>query len=375
MPLRLFIAFCTTLWLFLVGNTFSLHAHQPGLSYLNVTVTNSTITGRLDMSLRDLEFAVGLDTDGNGSVTYNELLGRQTAIAGYVAKQLKFQTDGQPAPLRVTEHQVAADQDGVYAVVEFKVDCPKIPHTLEIDCRLFFERDPQHRCLMQIEYQGEPRMAVFRGNNTAQTFVLAPVTHWERFREFTGEGIHHIWTGYDHMLFLIALLLPAVLRSEGGRWEAVERFRPALISVVKIVTAFTIAHSITLSLATLKLVSLPTRLVESTIAASVAVAALNNLWPLFRDRGWLVAFGFGLMHGFGFASALSVLNLESGTLALALISFNVGVEAGQLVVVALFLPVAFSLRARRFYQQHLLRWGSALTVLLACVWLAERLAN
>lgn len=375
MLLRPFIAFRATLWLLLLGNAFSLHAHQPGLSYLNVAVTNSTITGRLDMALRDLEFAVGLDADGNGSVTYDELLGRQSAIAGYVAKQVKFRADGQPAPLRVTEHQVAADQDGVYAVVVFQVDGPKTPHTLEIDCRLFFGRDPQHRCLMQLEYQGEPRMAVFRSNDTAQTFELIPVTGWERFREFTGEGIHHIWTGYDHMLFLIALLLPAVLRSESGRWEAAERFRPVFINVFKIVTAFTIAHSITLSLATLKLVSLPTRLVESTIAASVAVAALNNLWPLFRDRGWLVAFSFGLMHGFGFASALSVLNLESGTLALALVSFNIGVEAGQLAVVALFLPVAFALRSQRFYHEHLLRWGSAVIMLMACVWLVERLAN
>ncbi|MBI3192623.1 MAG: HupE/UreJ family protein, partial [Pedosphaera parvula] len=262
---------------------------------------------------------------------------------------------------------------GVYAVVVFQVDSQKTTHTLEIDCRLFFERDPQHRCLMQLEYQGQPRMAVFRGSDTAQTFELAPVTRWERFREFTGEGIHHIWTGYDHMLFLIARLLPAVLRSEGGRWEAVERFRPALISVVKIVTAFTIAHSITLSLATLKLVSLPTRLVESAIAASVAVAALNNLWPLFRDRGWLVAFSFGLMHGFGFASALSVLNLGSGTLALALVSFNVGVEAGQLVVVALFLPVAYRLRRTRLYRQGALGTGSVFIAGVALTWMCERL--
>jgi len=362
-------------WLWLVLALASAHGHQPGLSYLNVTVAEAGLTGRLDMSLRDLELAVGLDTDRNGSVTYEELLGRQPAIAGYVAKNLTFQADRQPAPLQVTGHQVAADQDGVYAVVEFQVNCPRPPHALEIDCRLFMENDPQHRCLMQLEYQGEPRMAVFRSGDSAQRFTLAHFTRWERFRDFTVEGIHHIWTGYEHLLFVIVLLLPAVLRPEAGEWKAVDRFKPAFVNVFKIVTAFTVAHSITLSLATFKLVSMPTKWVDLAIDASVALAALNNLWPRFRDRGWLLAFGFGLVHGFGFASALSVLELAPGTLALALVSFNVGVEAGQMAVVAAFLPLAFRLRGTPFYRRFVLEAGSACVAWLALIWMSERLLS
>ena len=140
----------------------------------------------------------------------------------------------------------------------------------------------------------------------------------------------------------------------------------------KIVTAFTVAHSITLSLATLGVVTLPTRLVESAIALSVVAAALNNLDPVVGGRRWVVAFLFGLVHGFGFASVLSDLGLPQGALLLALVGFNLGVEVGQLAIVAAFLPVAFLLRDTAFYRRGVLVGGSALIVLIAAVWLVER---
>jgi len=141
------------------------------------------------------------------------------------------------------------------------------------------------------------------------------------------------------------------------------------------VTAFTVAHSITLSLAVLGLVHLPSRLVESAIAASVVVAAINNLWPLFAEGAWMVAFGFGLLHGFGFANALRDLGLQHGQLALTLFGFNLGVEIGQLAIVAVFLPLALSLRHLLFYQRFVLRFGSAAIIMVASTWLAERVLD
>src|SRR5262249_29438576 len=142
-----------------------------------------------------------------------------------------------------------------------------------------------------------------------------------------------------HILFLCALLLPAVLEHRGGRWQAVESFRPAFLETLGIVTAFTVAHSVTLTLAVLGVITLPSRLIESTIAASVVIAALNNLYPLIDKRLWLVAFTFGLVHGLGFANALTDLALPRSALAVSLVSFNLGVEAGQLAIVATFLPI------------------------------------
>jgi hydrogenase/urease accessory protein HupE len=192
---------------------------------------------------------------------------------------------------------------------------------------------------------------------------------------FVKEGIWHIWTGYDHILFLIALLLPGVLRRRAAGWEPRRDVRLVLGEVLKTVTAFTLAHSITLSLAALGIVHLPARFVEMAIAASVIVAALNNIVPVWCDRSWLVAFGFGLLHGFGFANALTDLGLHRGALAKTLFGFNAGVEIGQLAIVALFLPLALSLRNREFYRHRLLPAGSVAIGLVAAAWFVERLLD
>ena len=148
--------------------------------------------------------------------------------------------------------------------------------------------------------------------------------------------------------------------------------RPAALEVARVVTAFTAAHSITLCLAALGLVSLPSRWVESAIAASVVLAALNNLWPLVDGRRWAVAFGFGLVHGFGFASVLADLGLPSDALATALVGFNLGVELGQLAIVAAFLPLAFVLRGTLAYRRVAFPLGSLAIAGVALVWLVER---
>ncbi|MEO5732069.1 MAG: HupE/UreJ family protein, partial [Rubrivivax sp.] len=162
--------------------------------------------------------------------------------------------------------------------------------------------------------------------------------------------------------------------TSGGRlvWQPVSRFPTAFWDVLRIVTAFTVAHSITLSLAVLGVVSLPSRVVESSIAASVVLAALNNVFPLFHGRRWLVAFTFGLLHGFGFASVLVDLGLPQQALALALLGFNLGVEVGQLTIVALFLPLAYLLRRGWFYRRVVLTGGSVVIAMLAAVWFVER---
>ncbi|MGH8809316.1 MAG: HupE/UreJ family protein, partial [Noviherbaspirillum sp.] len=189
---------------------------------------------------------------------------------------------------------------------------------------------------------------------------------------YVQEGVWHIWIGFDHILFLLALLLPAVARRQRYAWQAVDAFKPAFWNVFKIVTAFTVAHSITLTLATLGVVSLPSRLVESVIAASVVAAALNNVSPIVSERRWAIAFAFGLVHGFGFASVLSDLGLPQHALVLALVGFNLGVEVGQLAIVAVFLPLAYALRYTFIYRRVVLLGGSLLIASLAAVWFVER---
>ena len=197
-------------------------------------------------------------------------------------------------------------------------------------------------------------------------------TRLAQFIAYAREGVWHIWIGIDHILFLISLLLPAVLFSTAQGWTPVERFAPAFWDVFKVVTSFTVAHSITLSLAALSIISLPTRLTETAIAVSVLLAALNNIWPVVHGKRWMVAFGFGLIHGFGFASVLADLGLPQGALLTALVGFNLGVEAGQLVIVGAFLPAAYFMRPGVLYRRVILTGGSAVIAFLAALWTLER---
>jgi hypothetical protein len=348
-------------------------AHQQSDSYLGIHVDDGGVSGRWDVALHDLDRVLHLDTNNDGQVTWEEIRLQRERIGKYILGRLKVTVDGVPGVLRQEQLEFDEHIDGVYAVLRFAVDGVKPSNRLEVEYQLFFDYDPFHRGLFRLDRGGRIQTAVFSPMQPAQHFDISRPRPWHQFLAFANEGVWHIWKGFDHILFLLALLLPSVLRREKDGWRVVDQFRPAFINVFKIVTAFTAAHSITLTLATLGLVRLPSRLVESTIAASVVLAAVNNLRPIFHGRGWLVAFGFGLVHGFGFASALMEMGLSEGSLALTLVGFNVGVEVGQLAIVAVFLPLAYTLRRSWFYQRVTLQAGSTCVVMIAATWMVERI--
>jgi hypothetical protein len=347
-------------------------AHKPSDSYLTLVIDEVTIKGQWDIALRDLDYAIGLDMNGDGAITWGELRARHPAIAAYALAHLQIAAGDRTCLLQAREHLVDHHTDGAYAVLRFTAACPNLVRNLTVDYRLLFDLDPQHRGLLNISYQGQTHTAIFSPDHSAQPIELATLTAWREFLAYGWEGVWHIWIGYDHILFLLSLLLPAVLKREAHRWQAATGFRPALVEVVKIVTAFTVAHSITLSLAVFGIFTLPSRWVESAIATSVILAALNNLYPILSERRWMVAFAFGLVHGLGFANVLTDLGLFQGTLLLALVGFNLGVEVGQLAMVGIFLPFAYRIRHSWLYQRLTLQLGSLLIVILAAIWLVER---
>lgn len=347
-------------------------AHKASDSYLSLKLEGTKIEGQWDIALRDLDFALGLDANGDAAITWGEVRAKHTEISAYALSRLQLASGGKPCPATVNAHLVDEHTDGAYAVLRFAANCPALSETLQVGYALLFDVDPQHKGLFSLTAQGQTGTAIFSPDQATRQFTLKQPDALHQFLDYGREGVWHIWIGFDHILFLLALLLPAVVLREGREWRAVSAFRPALWEVLKIVTAFTLAHSITLSLATLGIVSLPSRWVESCIAASVVVAALNNVYPLFRERRWVMAFVFGLIHGFGFASVLSELGLPREALALALVGFNLGVEAGQLAIVSVFLPLTYVLRHTRFYRRGMLFGGSLLVAALALVWLLER---
>jgi hypothetical protein len=347
-------------------------AHKPSDSYLALRVEDTSVHVQWDIALRDLEYAVGIDADEDGAITWEELRSRHEAISAYALARLAISAGGRPCPASRVEHQVDRHSDGTYAVLRFAATCPEGNGTLEARYALFFDLDPLHRGLARLESRGETRSLIFSPEQPGQRLVVVGRSALGEFIDFAREGVWHIWIGFDHVLFLLSLLLPAVLTLQAGRWVPVPEFRQAFGKTFVIVTAFTLAHSLTFTLAALQIVTLPSRWVESAIAASVIVAALNNVYPVLERRLWMIAFLFGLIHGFGFASVLKDLGLPQESLLLALVSFNLGVEAGQLAIVTALMPLAFALRQSWIYRRLTLSAGSLLIVLLACVWLAER---
>ncbi len=350
-------------------------AHKSSDSYLSLQLKGHKISGQWDVALRDLDYALGLDLNNDGIITWGELRGLQAPIASYLVPRLTLRSDGNPCATHVVEHLVDDHSDGAYDVLRFEADCAGPPQVLQIGYDFFFDLDPQHRGLVRLEANGQTHTAVLAPSQKTWSVELSAVSWFRTFRDYLNEGVWHIWTGFDHILFLCALLLPAVLIYRGGRWVGVTEFGEAFRNVVKIVTAFTLAHSITLSLAVLGFISLPSRLVESAIAVSVIAAALNNLRPVVQSRLWVVAFGFGLVHGLGFANVLTELGLPTDALAVALVSFNLGVEIGQLAIVCAMLPLAYLCRHSWLYPRAFLGAGSLCIVAIAFVWLIERSFN
>jgi hypothetical protein len=351
-------------------------AHKESDAYLSLRTDprdDHRMHGQWDIALRDLDYAVGIDANHDGAITWGEVQAHRRAIEAYAMPHLQVRGDGLACDLQPLGQAIDEHTDGAYAVITFDAVCDKdIPSKLTVVYTLMYDLDPYHRGIVTLRSGERTAGAVLGPTAPVAGLDLREPDRWSEFRSFTTDGVWHIWTGIDHILFLLSLLFPAVLVVRRHAVRPVDRFWPACLDVIKVVSAFSVSHSVTLSLAVLGIVHVPGRLVESGIALSVLVAALNNVYPWVRRRVWLIAFAFGFIHGLGFASALAGLQLPPAAMAASLGGFSVGVEAGQEAIVLVFLPCAYLLRNTRFYQVGLLRWGSWAIVAIALGWFIER---
>ncbi len=343
-------------------------AHEPSRALLTLRVHDARLTGELELSLRDLEDAIGLDGNGDAAVTWGELSAREEAVIRYAQPRLAVSGDDSPCALGAAVRGVDTHGGGAFAVLGLEGTCAAAPSELRIAYDLLFEIDAAHRAVVILD-AGGGATAVIGANARSVDMPLQSTSAWRSFGRFVVEGVAHIAQGYDHLAFVVLLVLPVVLGR--GRAAAVAP-RRALGEIVRIVTAFTIAHSLTLGLAAMGYVAVPTRWVELVIALSVLLAALANFVPRGPRVGVKLAFTFGLVHGFGFASALGELAGDGVTWIATLAGFNLGVELGQLAVVAVLAP-ALWLAGRR----ALLRSGARYALSAACgglavIWLVER---
>jgi len=355
-------------------------AHKASDAYLQIKSTDSGLSVRLDIALRDLDVALDLDADADGRLTWGEVKAAWPAIETYVLGGVRVAG----CALRAVDRGLERRSDGAYAVLWLASDC--IPSgEPAIVYALMREVDPTHRGIARLDLAGRPTVVrvldpslVAREAPSAQAAASAAASAVQEPRgatAFLREGVHHILTGYDHVLFLLCLLLPSVMRRTPQGWQPVERLWQAVLPVAGIVTAFTLAHSITLSLAALKLISLPSKFIEPAIAVTIVLAAFDNVRPIFRGHRGVVTFAFGLIHGFGFAGVLAELDLPTSQFAWALLQFNLGLELGQLMIVAAAAGALYLLRRHRRYPAWAIRAGSLAAMLVGVLWFIERTAD
>jgi hypothetical protein len=337
-----------------------------------------SIIVRLELFAQHLSGALGLGWNPDSTLSREQVEAHLTAIRQYAETNFALDIAGQRAPPVYRGFDTRMAEPGEFVLLEYALATAR-PDDVTITFTPFFEVDDKHRNLVVVEhdwraatFNNEANVSlIFDPRSPTQTLDLTSGSLWRGFAALVRLGVWHIWIGYDHILFLIALALPSVLYRQDGRWRPAPRFRSALWKIVKIVTCFTIAHTITLSLAALDLVHLPSRFVEAVIAASIAAAALHNLWPIKRVNEPVIAFVFGLFHGFGFASVLGDIGLGRDHLVLSLLGFNLGVELGQVAIIVALFPVLFLLRSLRLYG-WMLRLGSAGLVAIGLLLAAER---
>jgi hypothetical protein len=347
------------------------HAISTSFVALDAPAAQGPVGVRWDLSLHDIVWSVFIDRDFDGTVTWAEVQAAEQTIETAVLDQIAVQRGGAACVLRVADLALAQRVEQNFLSVAMVADCPHAG-LLALSGGLFMNGDASQRVLVSAT-RGAETLAGVISPAAAQWNEPERVSVWESFVRFIGEGIWHVAIGYDHIAFVLLLLLPSVLRPVGGKWQGATRLPQVTRDIVTIVTAFTVAHSTTLALAVTGTVQLPTQPIEIAIAASIAVAAGINLLPRLSQLRLPLAFGFGFVHGFGFANALGEIDAAGSTLLPLLAGFNIGVEIAQLLIVALVLPLIFMARGTRWYASGVMPLGSCALGAAGVVWLLQRI--
>jgi len=349
----------------LMLQSVSVYAHPPGLSSLDVAINPARIDAKVTFALQDIEAFTPMDSDLDAEVTDAEREAAKPSIAKLLAEQLRLNIDSQDGVPAEPGQVSFDDQNNAHVQLSYSV-APK--QTLLVQSKFLALLPDGHQQYLTIrDANGKTLTEKMLGKHDDQISLPianaaaaeSPQALFAAFGDFFKLGIEHILTGYDHLLFLFALL--AVTHS----------FWPAL----KIITFFTVAHSITLACAGLNLIELPSSFVEPFIAATIIYVGIENIIRGGHPKGrhWLT-FGFGLIHGFGFAGVLREMDISSGDtgILLPLLSFNLGIETGQIAVAAIVLPMIWWLNNQVEASAKFLRGGSVAVSLMGAFWLVER---
>lgn len=357
-----------------------LFAHAQGEHYVWIGVEETALNGEVEISSADLNALLGFDIDPTRKITEAVLERYKGDLLDYFQERFAIEDSGGVLPLEIQSIRAKSFKEGNYASIKFVAgDGRQIDPVITVTNRLLVDKDPRHRGLLLITYNRrtgaeyrERTALVFGAYNTVQALDLDNPPGLLSDAQFVIQGILHILWGIDHVLFLVSLLFTAVLVRTQDGWQPVAGFKPALWKILKIVTLFTIAHSITLFLAGLGYLQLSGRIVEPLIALSIIVVAANNLLARFDSKKYWIILVFGLFHGLGFASVMSELPFRMQNLLSVVFYFNLGVELGQILLVAAVFPVLYLTRNSSLYRPVVVVGGSLGVAAVAAFWFFER---
>lgn len=348
--------------------TYSLYAHQLRENYLRVDYNTTTDNLLIDLEVetRLLENST-IDDNKNGIISFKELRHHQQSLLKYVNEHINFlyyKTKLDLKGAKVTFHRY---QDQTYMRVKKSFKGVKIDG-LQLYYHMFFEMEKTHRLLIHLVHN---RDVIVDQEHQKYFFVSTEMTQLERFKTFVKEGIYHILDGTDHLLFVLMLLIPSVVKYAG----TTNALRNSFLSLIKIVTTFSIAHSLTLFIAGMGWYVPNSTFIESGIAFSIFVVALLNYLKKYGHVNYLIVFFFGLVHGFGFANVLEIAGVSNlFSFVVALFGFNIGVEIGQISVIFCLLPLLFLL-IKLSYSDYILKVITLGTMIISVIWFLQRIGQ
>ncbi|MFM7698076.1 MAG: HupE/UreJ family protein [Limnohabitans sp.] len=374
----------------LVTSFFSLSlstfAHQTGNSYLTITEKQSQLQIDLDFIVRDLDNLLQSPTLTDTPVpvptaaatpTPEQLLGLQPSITQVIQESLGVQLNEQAQTLAFVSQTVVLRNDGLYVRQRFvSTNIPSSIQFVVVRYSFFNQNDKLGRAFFKLQLGKDEISSVFDSSTPIQRFALGDSKRWSTIGLFTLEGAWHIWGGPDHLLFLLTLLLPGLMllhRTTATSDTDAHGTQTAGLFALKVITAFTVAHSITLLASVLDVISLPSHWIESAIALSIMISAGLNLQSRIQWSQWKLALFFGLIHGMGFANGLRELGLSPTYFIETVLAFNIGVELGLIAaVLAVGIPIILMAKTAQF-KQLFMTYGSWGVLLVSGMWLVQRL--